>query len=267
MDVIIVGVPPLNDPTASKDAQDRINAWLRAYSAEMRLPFVDVYTPLVNPATRDFAEGMTMDGVHLTAAASVIAGQAIADVISRSYAPVSGLVAATAIDPTNILTNALALTDATADGIPDGWATLGTPTGGSVVHTLETVAGFPGKVIAVEQVGNINTRQLYQPINISTGKFAVGDLMQVSAMMDIPAAVNATLRVYLTGSSTGRTQVTFMAPWAASGWMTSVCQFRVPTGCTSLDFFFIISPGTGKARLARPTLTNLTRLGVTSGIE
>lgn len=280
MDLIITGVPPINDTVSAgaypglsvKDEMDKINAWLKEYCSQKRIPYVDVYTPLIDSATRSFLPEYYQDGVHLNPAATLIAGRAVADCIGRLYAPITGWGTASNVDATNLVGNALGLTDATSDGMPDTWGVLGTPTGGTATHTLETIAGFPGKVICVEQNANTNARQLYYSRNIASGKFAAGDLMRASihVRMPAPSTVQPSARIAFGGPvAPARTQCQLIANWAACDeWLTSVVEFRVPAeNCTSLDFYLYCSAGTGKVYFAQPTLVNLTALGITSGLE
>ena len=265
MDLIIVGVPPCMD---GQNGQDKLNAWLKWYAAEMNLPFVDVFSALVDPTTRAIAAAYsTGDGVHLHAAGAEVAGQLVAGAIGSLYAPIVGWGCGSNADATNIVPNAWGLTDATSDGVPDGWVALGTPTGGTATHTLETVTGWPGKAFCIEQNGNTNARQLYNDTNISSGKFAVGDLMRASIHIRLTGTNEAKVWLALNGSSTGRTQCVLAHIRTATDGVTSTVEFRVPTGCTSITFYMLAGPGTGKAYFGQPTLVNLTALGVATGIE
>ena len=267
LDIIITGVPPIDDPSSVKDAMDKINQWLQWYAAEMRIPFVDVCAALAEPTTRSFAAIYRADGVHLNAPASVVAGQAVADVIAQHYAPIAGWGCMSNVDATNIFGNAWGLTDATADGIPDGWYTLGTPTGGTATHTREDVTGWLGKAICIEQAANTNARQIYRDVSINTGAFAVGDLIRASISAKSTGTGELMARVLFVGSSTGRAEVRLFSIKAPIGQITSVVEFRVPAGTTNLQFYMYAGPGTGKYFFNRPTVTNLTRLGIASGLE
>lgn len=265
MDLILVGVPPCVD---GQDAQDKINAWLKWYAAEMRLPFVDTFAALANTATRAIATTYDGDGVHINALGSKVVGQAIADVIGGLHAPIVGWGAGSNVDATNILSNALGLTDATSDGIPDGWSTLGTPSGGTATHTLEDVTGWAGKAFCIEQSTNASARQLYRDTNINTGKFAVGDLIRASVRAKMTGTLSeVTSWVNLTNSTTGRTSCRLLQAKTATDTLISTIEFRVPAGCTNLTFYLYAGTGTGKAYFGQPTLTNLTALGITDGIE
>jgi len=263
MDVILVGVPPCVD---GQDGQDQRNAWLSAYAARMRLPFVDSFSPIVDTATRAIATAYNGDGVHFNGLGAAVTGQKVADAIGRLYAPVEGLVAASNVDATNILTNALGLTDATADGIPDGWSTLGTPTGGTATHTLETVAGWTGKAFTVTQAGNTNARQLFKDVNINTGAFGVGDRMRAAVRVQSTGTLSEVMSQVLFVGASGRTQCRlFQCKGANISDGLAAVEFVVPAGTTNLQFYCYTGSGTGVARFGQPTLTNLTRVGITDG--
>jgi len=266
MDVILVGVPPCVD---GQDGQDQRNAWIASYASRMRLPFVDSFSPVVDTATRAIATAYNGDGVHLNGLGAKVTGQKVADAIGRLYAPVEGLVAASNADATNILSNALGLTDATADGIPDGWSTLGAPTGGTATHTLETVTGWTGEAFAVEMVTNTNPRQLYFSSPLASGKWAPGDRMRAAVRVKTTGSLSEVqARVEFPSATGGRTLARFLQCKGTNidDGLASV-EFVVPPSTSPLAFYLYVGTGTGKAWFGQPTLTNLTALGITDGPE
>ena len=265
MDVICVGLPPINDPTTVRDAMDRINNWLRSFCATERIPFVEVMDLMVNTADRTFATGTHTDGVHLTATAADLAGRRIADALLRRTGQIENVFALTNVDATNLLPNALFLNDAGADGLPDSWYGLGAAEGGTMTQTLEPVTGWVGNAVHIAQGANTNARQVYTDININTGKFAVGDRLRLAARLKTDGGVIAFVQAKFVGSTAARTESRILdCRSTEDAELGSVQEFTVPTGTTNVQVYVYVGAGTGDVWFGQPSLVNLTTLGISS---
>ena len=92
----------------------------------------------------------------------------------------------------------------------------------------------------------------------------------IHTRMPAPSTVAPSVWVNFSGlSAPARTQARLISNWGACDeWLTSVLEFRVPAaGCTALEFYLYVGPGTGKVYFAQPTLVNLTALGIATGLE
>ena len=268
---VVIELPPLGTPPDTdviRNSQDLINAWLRKYCRDNDITFVGINHLIMNPANRQWLSGMNhnSDGVHLSSVAADVCGKAVADAVMHRMPSVLNPLVTSNIDATNMVANALGLTDSTADGIPDSWSALGAPTGGTAVHTLEAVSGWPGKAICIEQQANTNVRQLYQGFNTSQGGgWAVGDILRCGIRWKVTGSgtPNAFAQLFFVNSVTGQTTYRMFSTNETVGdqlsWLPDVA---IPEGTTIVNFYIGIAGGTGKVFFNAPTLINATRLGL-----
>lgn len=268
---VVIELPPLNTPPDTdtiRNRQDLINAWLRKYCRDADICFVGINDLIQDPASRQFGAGMNHnnDGVHLSSLACDLCGQRVAAAILQKLPGVLNPLVTSNLDATNMIVNALGLTDANSDGIPDSWSAIGTPAGGTAAHTLETVSGWPGKAICIEQSGNTNTRQLYQAWNPSQGSgWAPGDVLRAGIRWKVTGAgaPSAYAQLQFVNSTTGQTLYRLFATHETVGdqlsWQPDVV---IPSGTTLINFYVGITAGTGKLFFNAPTLINATRQGL-----
>lgn len=128
----------------------RLSLFVKRLARERSVPCVDWRTLLAEPTQDDWIaySGGTgtynADDTHPNAVGAQVIGQALVDAINPVLPPLvpylptaninSGMMAPTS-------SNALALTDGNADGIPDGWATSGTVPAGSTFTLTDLTEG------------------------------------------------------------------------------------------------------------------------------
>lgn len=263
---IIVGLPPINDPSSVRDDMDAINNWLRSYCARERLRFVEIADLMINTADRTFAAGMTVEGVHLSATAVQMAGQRIADALDELATPVGGVYCLSNVDAQNLIKNPLALTDTDANGVPDLFGTLGNGVG--VTRSIEPVDGWMGNAVKIAAAASTDIAQTTQTIHFGASTFNPGDLLRFSCRGKGDGGIGYFVRVSFAASATGHsyTELWDMRSTLASE-IGAVQELVVPVGTTDIALSMAAESGTGTVWFGQPTLVNLTRLGITEPLS
>lgn len=179
---VLCTIPPLGSAfTAAKRGQvSAINAQVRLLGSLLNLHVIDYHAALTDPATGLWLAGMDSgDGVHPAYAGQLAMAQAAAAVLTP-LSPAGGLpLVQSNTDPSNLFTNPLALTDANADGIPDGWdAWNGTTTG--LAYSLVTDAAIRGRWATITATASNAQAQIQ---NRRVGGFAAGDSVYFAALV------------------------------------------------------------------------------------
>lgn len=104
-------------------AEHKINAWLRAYATQHKLPFVDLHKATVNPLTGDWLPGYNQDVSHPTNMGAYYMGKALYDGMLDWTAKVYPTMADEQLPDntlgTNLIANSLFLK--TTGNMPDDW--------------------------------------------------------------------------------------------------------------------------------------------------
>jgi hypothetical protein len=128
-------IPPHTGASANENkARAQLNTWICGYASRKRLPFVDFYSVLADPATAgNYLATYSGDGTHPTAAAAKVMGQTLATNLAAILPNQSNpLLTMNNGDTGFAYTNSLFLTDTNADGIPDNWTLSGTGATGAL---------------------------------------------------------------------------------------------------------------------------------------
>ena len=148
-------------------------------------------------------------------------------------------------------TNTLMITDATADGVPDGWFSYGGSSG--YAHALVTAAGVPGKIAQITQTANASLRAMQKGITAS-----VGDRISISGVITTDGGVNAYVKVSFVGlSGNGSTArpASFQSAVTAGVFYQ---ELTIPVGATGVNVDLIAEAGTGVVSFGQITGINLT---------
>lgn len=182
-------VPPRADATYNYGF-NTVNAWIKRYCADNRIPCADIYSAVVDTASiGGWATGLDNgDEIHPNAAGGKIIGQTIWSAISAHVSPVTPPLASTNIrgttdtaDAFGVFQNSLFLTDTNADGVPDNW-TVG---GGAGTPTVSDNASL-GKMLKL--VRGASDYRIWN--NINSDAITAGDRMLFLA--EITSTVEAT---------------------------------------------------------------------------
>lgn len=210
--------------SAQRQAEHRLNMWLRQYAYQHNLPFVDLHRPTVDPATGDWVVGLNQDVSHPRGAGAKVMGRALADAmlqwVSTSEPPHADEQIADGLSR-NRLPNGLFL-DATG-GDADGWVV---ETAGDAA--IETDAAVRGNVW---HLGTAASTKRSRTISVTAGdKLGFGFYLKHSAQA-------AKSEVYVLAG--GRDSNTHLA--GIRQWLTVIDsfsyfwqEFAVPAGVSSI---------------------------------
>lgn len=171
---VAASAAPWNTITGRRQVTQRHNAWLARWAEANGIPLLDMYSPLVDPATGGYKNGglggtYTTDGLHplelahhAAAAAMVAAG---VPAVFRGQVWLGIAVS----DDSGLLANGngVMITDATSDGKADGW-----DMNGHVSHSLITDSAIVGNWQQITGDGT-NPVNFSQPI--AAGKRVAGN--------------------------------------------------------------------------------------------
>lgn len=119
---VITAIPP-NAGVGKRSVLDLWNLSLSRFAATNRALFVDPYGAISDPSTGALATAYNLDGLHVNVLGAGAAGKAIADAVAPLVTPTNWPpLARDNSDAGNLLSNALGLVDANADGVPDYWS-------------------------------------------------------------------------------------------------------------------------------------------------
>lgn len=266
--IICTTTPITGGSTAQLLATDKLVQWEREFAARNRLPLADLHAACVNPLTGEWVTGFNTDISHPGVAGVRAMGTALAQALQAWLPPAAVMAADSQVaagQSTNAIVNALNLTDAGPDGIPDGFAkvsgtgetsTLPTPSGGDVT------AGMLGKWWQVTRASGTDTVAYDGPSMTVTAGDRVLFAFEVVATLEAGAA---SLQAALV-SSDAATVVAGLAGWTADIASPGILAFEatVPAGLTSLKPRVSLSAGPGTIKLGRLTAINLTTAGALS---
>lgn len=241
--------------------------WMRDYAAREGLALSDFHTALVDPATGGMKTAYTTDNLHPIPAGTEVMAQTLAATVGEYMAPLaSPLPSFQTTGSTNLIANALFLTDTNADGVADGWTKTG-------VATSSLVAGDEGALGNWQRLTDpaCTTQSFLQLASIAPSSgigWAAGDriafVARVRATIADTTSGTWSLQVNTTGGSTGSASpIRLYTRSLASGVL--YYEFTVPTGTAGIQPTLIKAAGTGGAAtldMAQLGLFNLTRLGL-----
>lgn len=133
-------VAPWNTIALRRAVVQRHNSWLVQWAASEGISVLDIYSPVVDPATGGYRTAIAGDGTHPVEQgykdmASGILAAGLPSVFTGSV--LLGLARA---EDSNLLANGVFIGDANADGLADGW-NLSNPTVKTIVPTAPPALG------------------------------------------------------------------------------------------------------------------------------
>ena len=271
--VVMPGLPPGTNP----DDVSLRAAWAPRWAAQNRVPYIDVRAALVDPTTGEMQAAYTSDGVHFSFTGAKLMAEAVWDglagYIQPSAVPLADYQLADKSHPQNLLTNALFLVDGTS-GRPADWTAATT---GNVVHQLVEDPDGLGRWWQISNgIGAPTTSSTSPSQTLDAGDWDVGDVLAFGFefMLDVTAWTSADpsryFRLFMNGGAAfTRHELTDIGGNAALGYVDilepvkfwTVCP-PIPAGTTSVEFEALFPTGTYVARFRRPTVLNLTALGI-----
>lgn len=249
----VLGLLPPNNGSY-KNAITTLNGWLRRWGAKNRFPVIDFYGTLADPANGNYLAAYYNDGTHPNAVGYLAMAQTAWTTLQPILRPAPPMLTQQNADGMNLLpANTCFLTDAGADGIPDGWTTYG---GGSgYTHSLITGdTSIKGSWAQIACASSASDRVL--EFNATAG-VVPGHTILVAGRIGVTAYTSGTgaaVKVTFTGGSANAYPV-YQFKTVASGPFAQ--ELVVPAGTTAILFDFIAGAGTGTYRLAQPTIYDL----------
>lgn len=260
---VLATLPPNNTSSAVRDGIAKLNAGIKQYAAAQRLPVLPFHGTLVDPATGQYASAYNNDGTHPNGAGYLAMAQAAWTVLGPLLPSASTQLTSWNNESTNRLNsaNCVFLTDGNADGVPDNWTvySLGASTG--ITHSLITgdtaIIGNWAQIAAATSASD-------RVLEYGASSISPGDKIVVTGRFGVTAYTSgngASVKVTFTGASSGGTAFPlYQITRVVSG--VYYQELTVPAGTTSVLFDFIVHSGTVTAKLAQPTVLNLTTLGI-----
>lgn len=268
---ILTATTRRNDTYAKNLRVREHNLWLQRYAWANRLPFIDPFAVLVDPANANgnVLTSLVPDGLHPNHAGAKAAGQKalddLAGILRGNTTPSrSPLLPQDRTGGPNLWQNGLALDDVNADGKADSWA-FGATGGTFSLVTDATVLGKAQQVV----VGSASPWIGYQP-SVDGVNVREGDRLAWSGMAKADAAAG-NLQWKLQIGKLGGTGAYDVCPigYSAGGavgmdlpWSPFYCEIVVPIGATALRAGMFSQTGTGTMSLAQQQIINLTKLGI-----
>lgn len=128
-----------------------VNRMLAQVCMKHQVPFVDVYSDFVDPATNGAPlPGYTVDGIHPQYQAALIMAQNVLSQTSNLFSAWQPWRPKANLDPLNLVSNGLFVANTVTPGLPDNWTI--TPSNPSVSYTPSLVSG--STTSAGKAVGN-----------------------------------------------------------------------------------------------------------------
>ena len=178
----------------------RHNRWLKRYAELNRLPVIDLYSAVVDPAssTGQYIAAYTTDGTHTSVQGAHVAGQYALNCLAgilRSKQFGSPWLPSDSVTEINLLANPLMLTDANGDLHADSWQILAS---GGTQRTLADVATTNGSAVITSASGAFTSDDL--------GRLVAGSGIPANAfIVSVQSATQVTLAKTATATATGVT--------------------------------------------------------------
>lgn len=233
------------------------NAWLRRYCSVEGLPFVDMWSVLVDQTTGLYKAQYTADGVHPNENGNYLLAQYWLSQMQNYLPPLSTQPAEGASDTGPMLSTPLFLTN--TSGTPTGWSNGAVPTGGTFSRSM--IADPNGSGAQLHRHSHTtSTGQVLQTLSnsVTTG-FSDGDVMEISGYYSSDGGVQASVVVTINATSGNLSRVPVSSLIHSMDHGTYKQQFTLPTGTTSVRISLQSGPGTGVVDFSYPVLRNITK--------
>jgi hypothetical protein len=262
--VTVASIPPRNDSTGAdaiskKRLTHTFNAWLREYLPTVGVPFIDIYSLLVNPATGGIKDEYNFgDQLHFKAPGFKVIGQEVWRVAAPYLTSAAPVLARDAADPTDLF-NGQGLFLANTAGVGTGWNNSD-----SAHDTVSIVTGVSGVTGNVQRVTANGTAGYQVGINrfVNTG-YSPGNVLELSAVLTTTQASNhgAAIVVDFPEASSANHMIRIEHD-LTNGSVRR--RFTVPAGVTYFVIKLLAGPGAGTTDFAQVKLQNLSTLGAFS---
>lgn len=262
------------DTAAYHDNIAALNDWIARHAREHGYLYVDAHRLVVDPATGNWAAGMSSDGTHPTAAAAKIIGQAVADAIEPYLPPWEAPLTSHTGDTSNghnVPTFASGFTDGDANGLPDA----SSPRTGLFFQsgsadcslTFTNRNGSGDRWLNIERTGVVATTEIRSGGTATSGfsvtsggKVALGIRFKLTGM----GAGNS---AYLWAAKNDSSTSYYVCP--LYNWQTDIddtvfyAEVDVPSGWTAGRWYIqLAGPAGPTLSIAQITARDLTALGV-----
>jgi lysophospholipase L1-like esterase len=253
---VLCTIPP-NNTTARHAKINTWNAWMRYFASGQGITVVDFYGLLADPVSGNYLSTYAGDGTHPNGAGYIAMGQLVSSALSPLSPDWKPYLSQDNADPLNALstTNSVMLTDAGADGVPDGWFAYGGSTG--YAHALVTDTSVKGKMAQITQTSNASLRSIQK----SFAGVSAGDRIALAGVVTSDGGVRAQAKFTFTGPGTSATAMDFTSPITRGVFYQEV---TVPSGTTGVVIDLIANPGTGVVAFGQVTGVNFTTNAILS---
>lgn len=246
---VLTTIPP-NNAVGRAAPISAWNIWLRMFGLGEGIPVLDFNRVLTDPATGVYLAAYNSgDGTHPSVAGYAAMGKYVSDVLTPLLGEGFTPLPTSNVDPSNLLGNACFMTDATGDGLADGWVKTGP---GTWVPTLE-----PAAVGNWQQFVTSGTVGSGTGLNRGVaGSASPGDKVRFCGLFDTTGPKFAA-QVSVAGTTFYYRAAHDIPDARAGAWDV---EFTAPAGATGLSVS--ITAGIGTHKVAQVGLYNLTRLGL-----
>jgi lysophospholipase L1-like esterase len=259
---VLCTIPPQNSVSNSILVQvGQLNHWIKRYGQGHGIPVADFHGVLTDPATGgNYTSGLNTDNLHPTSAGAKLMGQELSSAILTAFPQVTKPVLIDAnLDPTYIFGNGLMLTDTNADGLPDNFATSGSPTTSN--PTNGSVLGKYMQAVRGAANGTVSSGNIIQAS-------VPGDVLYVAAKVGSTVEATsgfATFSVFNVGTTQKLLELSAWDKDIPDGSVWAA-EISMPSGLASYDVYFQVGvSGTASganARIGQLTGLNLTQAHV-----
>ena len=254
-----------------------VNAWIQKEAAAMGLVVLDSYTPLVDPVTGNFRQGVFYDAGHPNGKGHIALARMFAEQLRPVVKTAAPLLTSHANDPNNLVNDGVFATPA-ANGVTGStWgaaffsASAGSTAnaGASLIPTTlaERVVGNKQRITF--PVGSHGRYLFRKTIAMAPGVLEVGDKLRVMGKLWMAGVEANGMITSLTMGMTGTNPLRITAPvkqWQFDGVGVFVDDITVPEGTTAINLEFTAQTSLAAATqatidLAALTIFNLTKRG------
>ena len=248
----LVSIPP--QTTAVQNIKTNItawNSWIKTEAAKRGMPYADIWTPL-NDGNGNYQAAYTTDNIHMSQTGAKVAADTTWNSLKTYWPMQSPVRLYTAGDTNSLIPNTNAtFTDANTDGTPDGWATSGVGSVGTL--SIITDPAAVGNVLRMTRTTNTGVLSAKYPISGRTP----GETMEFAVKFRSNSADNI-YNFYCTASAADYTLLLnkkILVDWKQSlgGFYTAYGQITLPANATRAEFVLQTAGGTGTMDWAQPT--------------
>ncbi|MBM4587586.1 hypothetical protein GS507_05180 [Rhodococcus hoagii] len=278
---IVCTIPPRTAARTAEPStyrrQAQWNAYVRSIANRYRLRLVDIYAALVDPATGDYAAGLSGDGVHPNKAGYRVMADAFVQTASSSFPSEGVQLERDRYSAISLAPNPVFLEGLTGTGnlLPAGWSgsttgltvTLEDPTQGDGLESGRWVKFVKTDTAATK---NVNWIKSFSSLSTAGTPVSVGDRVSWGFRYKITGSTgvgsNAYVTVALRYTDSGGQNVRIITPMNQFELDSSGVVYyeaAVPPNCANLRFDVSFSQASVQTFwLGQVTVRNLTGLGL-----